>query len=827
MSLAQYRSKRDLRSSHDPEGNRSTEGQLRFVIQKHAASRLHYDFRLELDGVLKSWAIPKGPSLDPSDRRLAVMVEDHPLDYLGFEGTLPEGSYGAGTVMVWDQGTYSDYERAANRSAAVENLRRGLENGEIRFILNGKKLRGAFVLVKMRPKQGNNYWLLIKKRDEFADDEDPLNDDISVVSGRSFEEIMAAKNFRSNKPTLDLEGATKARQPKFLEPMLATLVDDGHYDLNWITEVKWDGYRILAFVENGNVHLKSRNGKDYTSVFQQIADELKQVSLDCVLDGEVVVLDKEGISDFGALQNYQRTGDGDLRYYVFDLPFADGYDLTNLPLLRRKEALRALVEGLDYVKFSDYVAGKAKEMLQQAKARNLEGIVVKDASSKYEPGKRTKSWLKIKTRKRQEAVIGGYTAPRGGRDKLGALVLGVYDNGELTYIGHTGGGSGNRQLNELYDRLHPLELRSSPFSTSFKTNAPVTWVEPVLICEVEFEEWTSDGLMRQPSFIGLREDKDPRLVRREESQSKPEAVVERPSRIRRSRVRFTHLDGIYWPDEGYTKRDLVAYYDVVAELILPYLRNRPESLNRQPNGIGEPGFFQKDVENSPVWAKTVPIHSESGDRDINWLVCDNRDTLLYMANLGCIEVNPWLSRLSSLDKPDFCLVDLDAKACPFDSVITVALETKKLLNELGVPSYPKTSGKTGMHICIPLNSKYSYDQSRQFAELVVGMIHDRLPRLTSIERDPSKRRNQIYLDYLQNRRGQTMAAPYCVRPVPGAHVSTPLSWEEVDRKLRPQSFTIKTVVDRFESLGDLWKPVLAKGIDMRTVLKESGRPDGR
>ena len=599
MSLEQYRSKRDLRTSHEPEGGRSGEGQLRFVIQKHAASSLHYDFRLELDGVLKSWAIPKGPSLDPSEKRLAVMVEDHPLDYVGFEGTIPEGSYGTGAVMVWDAGTYSDYERAPDRNAAIENLHRGLENGEIRFILNGKKLRGAFVLVKMKLRQSNNYWLLIKKRDEFADGEDPLNDDTSVVSGRSFEEIMDSKDFRSEIPTLDLEGAAKAGQPKFVEPMLATLVDDAFDDPNWITEVKWDGYRILAFVENGNVHLKSRNDKDYTSVFQPIADELKQLSLDCVLDGEVVVLDKEGISDFEALQNYQRTGDGDLRYYVFDLPFADGYDLTSLPLLRRKEALRALVEGLDYVKFSDYRAGKAKERFQQAKARNLEGIMVKDASSKYQPGKRTKSWLKIKTRKRQEAVIGGYTAPRGARDKLGALVLGVYGHGKLTYIGHTGGGLSNRQLSELYDRLHPLERRSSPFSSSFKTNAPVTWVEPVLMCEVEFEEWTSDGLMRQPSFIGLREDKDPRLVRREKPQLNPEAVAERPSRIRRSRVRFTHLDRIYWPDEGYTKHDFIAYYDGVAELILPYLRHRPESLNRQPNGIGEPGFFQKDSAVTP------------------------------------------------------------------------------------------------------------------------------------------------------------------------------------------------------------------------------------
>ncbi len=827
MSLAEYLSKRSAKKTPEPKGGIPSNGGLRFVVQKHQAGRLHFDFRIELDGVLKSWAIPKGPSLDPSQRRLAVMVEDHPIDYRTFEGTIPEGAYGAGTVMVWDQGNYSDYgAEPGSRNSIEDRLRDGLEKGELKIFLNGKKLRGAFALVRIKGWRGGDNWLLIKKRDEFASHEDPLANDMSVLSGRSFDEIKAAGDEVTARPDLKLSGARIKKQPRFLEPMLATLADDPFDDPEWISEIKWDGYRVMAFVEGGEVGLRSRNNKDLTSLYEPVSEELAHLRIDCVLDGEVVVINSEGVSDFSAIQNYQRTGAGNLRYFVFDLPFADGYDLTNLPLLRRKEALQQIVKGLELVRLSDHVVGQAKELFQEAKDRNLEGIISKKSSSRYHPGKRTRSWLKFKTHERQEVVIGGFTEPRGGRKKLGALVAGVYEDGRLTYIGHVGGGLSNQQLEDLHNRLHPLERDSSPFSGTFKTNAPVHWVEPKLLCEVQFSAWTEDGLMRQPSFVGMRDDKDPREVVRELHRSMSD---EKREPVRRSRVHFSNLDTVYWPHEGYTKGDLIGYYDSVSELIVPYLRHRPISLNRQPNGIDGPGFYQKNIENPPDWAKTVSIHSESGDRDINWLVCENRDTLLYMANLGCIEINPWLSRVSNLQRPDYCLIDIDAKSCRFDVVITVALELKGLLDELGLLGYPKTSGRTGMHVCIPLNAKYTYEQSRSFAELISQVIQQRLPKLTSIERDPSKRRNKVYLDYLQNCRGQTMAAPYCVRPVPGATVSTPISWDEVDSSLKPNLFTLKTALKRFDSVGDLWRPVHGKGIDMMAALKifDDGREADR
>lgn len=799
------------RADDSPKANPERK-ELRFVVQKHAAHRLHYDFRLELDGVLRSWAIPKGPSLDPLKKRLAVMVEDHPMEYFKFEGTIPEGSYGAGTVMVWDEGKYEPYSDNSDPQASV---REALQKGELKFILHGSKLKGAFVLVRLAPRKSSDNWLLIKVRDEFATPEDPLKDDLSVLSGRSLDQI-ASVGSAQIEFDLDLDGARISRQPVNLAPMLATLIDEPFTDQDWITEVKWDGYRIVSFVKDGSVQLRSRNGRDYTSIFTPVARELAVLNTDCILDGEMVVVDEQGISDFESLQNYQKTRSGNLRYFVFDLPFVMGYDLRDQPLIRRKNNLREMLPALHHVRYSDHVIDQAEELFQEAKKRHLEGLILKDSQSKYLDGKRAKSWLKIKTRLRQEAVICGYSEPKKGRQKLGALILGLYKDGELTFIGNAGSGFSDRQLEEIYWKLHQIEQRNAPCKGLPRGGEAITWVEPRLLCEIEFSGWAKDGLMRQPVFKGFREDKNPSLAIIEEPQHLPRA--KKYTAMRHSRVAFTNLHTVFWPQQGYTKGELVAYYEQVSQLILPYLENRPESLNRHPKGIEEPGFFQKDIDKPPEWVETATIHSESGDKEIRWLVCNTTDTLLYMINLGCIEINPWLSRLQHLDRPDFCVLDLDAKTSPFDAVVRVANEAKKLLDELKVPSYPKTSGKTGMHICIPLAAKYSYEQSRQFAELISRMINSRLPGLTSLERDPSKRRNKIYLDFLQNRRGQTIAAPYCVRPIPQATVSTPLSWEEVDKTLLPSRFTMKTALERFNSVGDLWRPVIGEGIDMISVL---------
>ena len=813
MSLTEYESKRDLSKTPEPKGGTPSSDGLRFVVQKHRASHLHYDFRLELDGVLKSWAVPKGPPIEPNTKRLAVSVEDHPLDYRTFEGEIPKGNYGAGTVTIWDHGTYSDTTGNKDLKRLQDSIRKGLKSGELSFRLNGEKLRGDFVLVQMDgPGNGKN-WLLIKKKDSQGVK--------SKVSTKPVNKAPRPDVSASGQNAIhfgELIGTKSSSQPTNLSPMLAKLAEGPFDDPNWLYEIKWDGFRILAYNKAGKVSLKSRGNKDYSNIFKPIAEALEELEFDCIIDGEMVVLDDNGRSDFASLQNYQKTQHGDLRYYCFDLPFANGFDLKDQPLTDRKELLSQLIAPLNRVEFSDHIIGEGSELFEAAKEKHLEGIMAKLGNSKYLAGKRSNYWLKIKTQLRQEVVIGGFTEPKGSRKELGALILGVYDNRKLIYVGHTGGGFNQDQLSELHLRLNKLLQNQSPFASQFRVNAPVTWVRPELVCEVKFAEWTSAGLMRQPVFVGMREDKNPRSVKRE----LPEPPKELPTRVSETpeHLNITHRDKVFWPAEGYTKGDLIDYYQQISHLILPYLVKRPESLNRHPNGIEGKNFFQKDLLSHPEWIETVALHSESGDKEIHWMICNDIDSLLYMANLGCVEINPWHSRIDSLEHPDYCLIDLDAKTCPFEAVVTVALETKSLLDELSIPSYPKTSGKTGIHICIPLEKNYTYQQSLQFAEILVGIIQKRNPKLTSVVRTPSKRKGKIYLDFMQNRAGQTMAAPYSLRPVPGATVSTPLDWDEVNHKLNPSQFNIRSAPKRFEEVGDLWEPVLGKGISMDEVLED-------
>ena len=833
MGLSEYQRKRRFDSTPEPSNrpNAADPGSpLRFVVQKHEASRLHYDFRLELDGVLKSWAVPKGPSLNPEDKRLAMMVEDHPLEYRDFEGNIPAGNYGAGTVMVWDEGTWKEEPESP-----------GLSKGELKFILDGGKLQGSWVLVKTHGHDENS-WLLTKHKDNHASQADVTHQDRSVLSGRTMGEIADGPSRWLGLPQLNLSDAPEADQPTMLEPMLATLADELTDNPDWLYEVKWDGYRIMTHLQDGRVRLLTRNHQDYTIRYQPIAAELADLRTDCILDGEMVVVDEHGRSTFGALQNYQQTGAGDLIYYVFDLPFADGHDLRSLPLIRRKQVLAQLVAPLKHIRLSDHVVGEGTRFFQLAQDQHLEGIMAKAASSPYRTGKRSRDWLKIKTHRRQEAVIGGYTDPRGGRKNLGALVLGFYsDDGQLHYIGHCGGGFTDQTLREVRERLQPLERSTSPFAEAFPTSTPVKWVEPKLLAEVSFAEWTADGHLRQPIFRGLRDDKPATSVMREmpagnvadgnapdtagsldATASSEETSTSQPARRSEfsaaTKAKLTHLDKIFWPADHLTKGDLITYYDHIAGTILPYLKDRPESLNRHPNGIEADSFFQKDIEKHPDWVKTVPLYSESNHKDIHWLVANDRDTLLYMTNLGSIELNPWHSRITDPDHPDYCLLDLDAKTISFDAVITVAQEAHRLLAELDVTACVKTSGKTGLHICIPLGAKYTYEQSKQFAQILMNLLHDRLADITSVERNPDKREHKVYLDFLQNRAGQTMAAPYCVRPVPGATVSTPLSWDEVNPQLDPRTFTLRTTLSRLARVGDLWQPVIGPGIDLEAVL---------
>lgn len=517
-NLSAYKAKRKLKESPEPQPrqHKSTKNAI-FVIQKHAASHLHYDFRLEVEGTLKSWAVPKGPSLNPSIKRLAIMVEDHPFDYKDFEGTIPKGNYGAGTVMIWDFGTYHAVG-AKSRKESEKLMIEGLKKGHVDIQLQGKKLSGAFTLVKTHLSSQENSWLLIKKKDDSASTKDILTLDLSAKTDRSMEEIAEGKKQNSTRNNLKdfLAEAPKARIPTITQPMLATLTDEAFDRKNWLFEIKWDGYRSLATIKKGKVKLESRNHNSFNSLFPLIVDELSSYSNDAILDGEIVILDKQGKTNFQLMQNYQRNQEGRVIYYVFDLLYLNGHDLRKLPLFERKVILKQFLEDLSQpdILYSDHIEDKGKAFFKAAKKLHLEGIMAKDGQSSYQM-KRSNSWLKIKTHLEQEFVIGGFTQPRGSRSKFGALLLGVYKEGKLHYAGHVGGGFTEDILAEIYDKLIPLIQDHSPFTKTPKPNTQVTWVKPKLICQVSFAEWTSDNILRQPIFKGLRIDKKPSEVKRE------------------------------------------------------------------------------------------------------------------------------------------------------------------------------------------------------------------------------------------------------------------------------------------------------------------------
>lgn len=787
-------------------GARSGRKKLAFVVQEHHASRLHYDFRLEIDGVLKSWAVPKGPSLDPHEHHLAVQTEDHPLEYRKFEGVIPEGNYGAGNVIIWDEGWYE--ARKGDPAESEKTIRQELKKGHLTFILHGKKLQGEFALIKMQHAQGNNNaWLLVKKGDEFASSADVTQQDESVKSGHRVDDL------GGKAPSLDAY-PRKAR-PWPVKPMLCTLVDEPFDHEGWLFEIKWDGFRAVGAKHGESVELYSRMGTDFTEKFAAVADALRSLKHDVILDGEVVVVDEHGEARFEWLQNYGRVPHGTLQYFIFDILWCDGHNVRTMSLIQRKALLKHILPEHPLLRYSDHIETHGIKLFHEMQHRGLEGMVAKRADSPYREGDRGADWLKIKTHLRQEVVIGGYTEPRGGRKYLGSLLVGVYDRGEFKYVGHSGGGIPDDQRRSLRDNLARLERKTSPFSAEPKPNAPVHWVRPELVCEMSFAQWTSDGYMRQPQFEGLRPDKKPGSVHRE----RPKAA----GKLRSSKLPFelTHLDKIFFPRHKYTKGDLINYYTSVAEYMLPYLKDRPHSLNRMPNGVTGESFYQKNNEHLPDWVPHADIFSESNNANLRWIVGGDLPTLLYMVQLGCVEINPWNSRVGHLDRPDWIVIDLDPEEIGFEEVIQVARTVHEVCEEWGVPAYPKTSGKTGIHIYIPLQAKYTYEQGKNLAHLIALEVHKRQPKTTSVERLPEKRHRKIYLDFLQNREGQTLAAPYSVRPTPDATVSMPLHWSEVRAGLKPTDFTIQNALARIKREGDLWRPVLQKGADLPAILKKA------
>ncbi len=833
MNLDEYNRKRNLSKTPEPSAdiNFSDQSkQLTFVIQKHKATHLHYDLRLEHKGVLKSWAIPKGPSLDPSQKRLAVQVEDHPYDYRNFEGVIPPGNYGAGTVMIWDEGTYTIPD-CQDTKCTQDTFEENLYKGNLYFILHGKKIKGAFHLVQSKQQNRNNQWLLIKKTDSFSTIEDPLLKDKSVRSGRSLEEIhlQNTSNVTSSidLSQLDLSGTSTYPLPReLITPMFAQLVARPFDKDDWFFEIKWDGYRAIAETRKSGLLLYSRRNNSFIDDYPQITHELKKFEFQAIFDGEIVALDKDGKVDFGTLQNYRRTRAGFLVYFIFDLLFLENHDLKNLPLYRRKHILKQILPSSPHIQYCDHIEKYGIAFFNAVKENQLEGIVAKDKNSPYQPGIRSHYWQKIKITMNQEFVIGGFTEPQGGRTGIGSLLIGVYENSDLIYAGNVGGGFSNDELPLVRKMLENIASNNSPFkSVNFSTSG-VTWVRPELVCEVRFAEWTSEGYLRQPVFQGFRSDVPPENVRREKPSSLLSSDLKLSPPVNQDsiiiiddiKIKITNRNKLYWPEQGLSKGDMIDYYRTVSKWILPHLKDRPQSLNRYPDGIYGKHFFHKDMDNLPDWVSSITLPSDIEGKSIQYLLCQNEASLIYMVNLGAIEINPWISRVGHLDNPDYMIIDLDPLECPFSHIIATAKAVHEILSEINAPHYIKTSGATGLHINVPLGTLYSYEQSRQFSMLICTLVNRRLPKITSMERMPEKRVGKVYLDYLQNIKGKTMAAPYCLRPRAGAPVSTPLLWEELRDDLKIENFTMHTIVDRLEAIGDLWLPVIGKGIDMQSSL---------
>ena len=834
--LEAYRKKRDPERTPEPFGGRRVAGERLFVVHKHAARNLHYDLRLEMDGVLKSWAVPKGPSVHAEEKRLAVHVEDHPIEYADFEGVIAPGNYGAGSVIVWDRGWY----RSAKPEDPLEQLRRG----KLEVELFGYKLRGRWTLARMSGSEKD--WLLLKKADGAAAS-DELVDRYpqSILSGLTVEEMADVPGrLASIRQHLDTLDAPRREVPAGSQPfMLATLDERAPSDTGWLFEIKFDGVRVLAARRGEQVELYGRSGQLITGRYPDLARALLALPVEhFVIDGEIVALDERGRPSFQRLQPRMALTDPreieaaaarvPVEGVFFDCLALDGHDLRRLPLTRRKDCLRLLVPPLGPVHYVDHVLEHGPAFLEAANEQRLEGIVAKKAASSYAGG-RSRDWIKVKCQRRQEFVIGGYTDPQGSRGHFGALHIGVYDGARLVYVSKVGTGFDQAGLKSLWEKLQPLARATPPFDTgAIPKGKSHHWVEPRLVCEVRFSDWTNNGGIRHPTFIALRSDKRPEECRREAIEAPPE-IPSHPSPPLRGRgqgegvaavvaskeVKLTNLKKMFWPADGYTKGDLVSYYERVAPLLLPYLRDRPLVLTRYPDGITGKSFFQKDApEFTPAWVRTERVYSKDAEREIDYFVVDDVESLRYVANSGTIPLHLWASRLGSLERPDWLVLDLDPKGAPFTDVVKVARALHRILDDLELPSYPKTSGATGLHILIPLGARYTYDEVRTFARLLAVLGVEAEPEISTVARPLRSRGGKVYIDFGQNGHGQTIVGPFSLRPLPGAPASCPLTWGEVTARLDPARFTMITVPKRFDKMADPLAPVLTGGIDMAATV---------
>jgi bifunctional non-homologous end joining protein LigD len=836
--LERYRQKRDPGRTPEPFGGAGPEGGqegLRlFVVQKHAARRLHWDFRLELGGTLRSWAVPKGPSADPADKRMAVEVEDHPIEYADFEGLIPAGNYGAGAVIVWDRGAWRP----------VEDPVRGLEQGKLVFELRGYKLHGEWTLVRTRRGQGTKQeWLLMKHRgDAHAGAGRPFPEE-SVLSGRLLEEVAqgSSRAQRAVEEAVRLGAPERRLAGRELAPMLAETAEAPFDREDWIFELKYDGYRMIARREGGTPELRYRSGDEVTGLFPEVAKAIEMLPVDAVLDGEVVVLGRDGRPSFQLLQRRGQLSRREDRLrasiespatlFAFDLLWVGGRDLRALPLRERKRLLAEVAPRLGPVRFAEHIEVKGRALYREVEARGLEGIMAKRGDSPYRSG-RSSAWLKVRAARTADLAVVGFTAPRGGRARFGALLLASADDGGFTYAGSVGSGFTDRQLDELHARLAARTRPTPPCSGPIPRGRGNTWVEPELVVEVRYREWTEEGLLRQPVFLRVRDDKKPEEAARElrhpavvagaaagdappsDSGSGPDAGLHP--------VKISNADKIYFPGEKLTKGDLVAYYRGIFPFLKPYLRDRPLVLTRYPDGIEGKSFFQKDAPTwRPEWIRTVTVHAEGVDRDLAHFLVDDVDALTWLVNLGVIPFHVFSSRATTLDRPDWCILDIDPKEAPFADVIRIARAARALCDEIGLPAYPKTTGQRGMHVLVPLGGQLDHAQSRTLGELLARVLEAQLGDIATTARAIPARRGRVYLDYLQNGFGKTIVAPYAVRPRPGAPVSTPLRWSEVNDRLDPSRHTIRNALSRAERLGDdPLAPVLTDSPDLVGALEK-------
>jgi len=821
--LGTYRAKRSADRTPEPSGAVAEGGGRLFVVHKHAATRLHYDLRLEMGGVLESWAVPKGPSKNPADKRLAVKVEDHPLEYGDFEGVIPEGNYGAGAVVLWDRGVW----------VPVEDVEEGFEKGKLLFELRGYKLRGRWTLVKI--KKSEKEWLLIKERDSLVAEEGDDFPQDSVLSGLTVEELLDGGD-RTAPLAADLEEAgAKKRElsAQDVKPMLAQSREKPFSKPGWVFEIKYDGYRMIAGLERGEARLVTRNGHDATASFPEVARALEALPFErLVLDGEVVVHDESGRPNFGRLQKRARlTRQMDIRrasvelpatLYLFDLIGLGDRDLRSLSLVERKQALRKVLPSVGPLRYSDHIEEQGDAFFASVSEMGLEGVIAKKVDSTYRSG-RSANWVKVRADKTGDFVVVGYTAPKGSRGGFGALHLGAYRAGKLVYVGRVGSGFTASELKAVGEALEAA-LRDDPPCAGAPSGAEHSWVTPELVVEVRYREWTDDGLLRHPVFLRFRDDKPadecehPGLPREEgddEAFAEPTAAQEGPA------VSLTNLDKVFWSEEGYTKGDLLDYYRTISPWILPYLSDRPVVMTRFPDGIGGKSFFQKDAPGfAPEWIRRERMWSEDTERELSYFIADDEASLLYIINLASIPLHIWASRAGSLERPDWCILDLDPKEAPFAHVVQIARALNRLCEEIEMPCFVKTSGRSGLHVLLPLGRQLTHEQSRQLGELVARVVAAELPEIATIARLPAQREGKVYVDYLQNGHGKLLVAPFCVRPYPGARVSMPLRWREVNSKLDVTKYTIKNAPARMKRLGeDPLRPVLELKPDLGGVLE--------